>query len=598
MAEASLFIAQSSPLALLRQAGVLVGIAAAVALGGWVVMWSRTPSYEMLYSDLSDRDMTQIADALKSTQIRYRLDPDSGALLVQADKADDAKLKLAAAGLPKGNARGIELLEEPPAFGTSQFMEKARYQRAIEDELARSVARIDNVRAARVHLALPPESVFARTKKEPSASVMVDLYAGRMLEQAQVAAITHLVSASVPNLPSSRVTVVDSRGNLLTDAKRDRLMAATAQRFEYTRRVEEDYVERIRKLLEPMVGPEGVRAQVTADLDFTETERTSESYNPDLQAVRSEKTVEEERTGGGPGGVPGALSNAPPEPATAPEQTAAAATGATDTPAAAPGAPGAQQTTTTTSPSSKRSQVVRNYEVDRTIAHTKPSVGSIRKLSVAVVLRKPLPPAGATPAEGGATPAAAADPEATAAAAAALAPATPALKEFTAEELARMTQLVKDAVGFDAARGDTVTVMPASFVDPTPPEPLPAPPIWKQPWVWDIGKQALGGLFVLILFFGLLRPAMRSLTAKPGVAMIDGAANAVPALPPGGSGEQLALPNGTAADAAAQAALTSSTTPRLALPGAMHEDLEQLKDVVTKDPRVAAQVIKSWVGET
>lgn len=597
MAEASLFIEHSSPMALLRQAGVLVGIAAAVALGGWVVMWSRTPSYEMLYADLSDRDMTQIADALKSTQIRYRLDPDSGALLVQADKADDAKLKLAAAGLPKGNARGIELLEEPPAFGTSQFMEKARYQRAIEDELARSVARIDNVRAARVHLALPPESVFARAKKEPSASVMVDLYAGRVLEQAQVAAITHLVSASVPNLPSSRVTVVDSRGNLLTDAKRDKLMAATTQRFEYTRRVEEDYVERIRRLLEPMVGPEGVRAQVTADLDFTETERTSESYNPDLQAVRSEKTVEEERTGGGPGGVPGALSNAPPEPSTAPEQTAAAAADATDTPAAVPAAPGAQQTaTTTTSPSSKRSQVVRNYEVDRTIAHTKPSVGSIRKLSVAVVLRKPLPPAAATPAEGGATPAAAADPDATAAADAALAPATQAIKEFTAEELARMTQLVKDAVGFDVARGDTVTVMPASFVDPTPPEPLPPPPIWKQPWVWDIGKQALGGLFVLILFFGLLRPAIKSLTAKPAVATIDGAANAVPALPPGG-GEQLALPNGTSADAA-QATSAPSPTARLALPGAMHENLEQLKDVVTKDPRVAAQVIKSWVGDT
>ncbi|HMM77652.1 MAG TPA: flagellar basal-body MS-ring/collar protein FliF [Gammaproteobacteria bacterium] len=582
MADATVFVEQNSPMALLRQAGVLIGIAAAVALGVWVVMWSRTPSYEMLYSDLSDRDMTQIADALKSTQIRYRIEPDSGALLVQADKADDAKLQLAAAGLPKGGARGAELIEEPPAFGTSQFMEKARYQRAIEEELARSVARIDNVRAARVHLALPAETVFARARKEPSASVMVDLYAGRVLDAAQVAAITHLVSASVPNLPSSRVTVVDSRGNLLTDAKRDKLMALTAQRFEYTRKLEEDYVERIRKLLEPMVGPDGVRAQVTADLDFTETERTSESYNPDLQAVRSEKTVEEERTGGGPGGVPGALSNTPPEQATAPEQTAAAPTAGAE--GAVPAAPAA---TSATQPNSKRSQVVRNYEVDRTIAHTKPSVGSIRKLSVAVVLRKPAPPAAI---DGAATaPDAAAEPNASATSA-------PPAKEFTAEEIARMTQLVKDAVGFDPARGDTVTLMPASFIDPTPPEPLPAQPVWKQPWVWDIGKQALGGLFVLMLFFGLLRPAIRALTAKPTMALDagrDGAAQA--ALPPGANPAALALPNGSGA--AAQAGSAALAGP-IALPSTMHDNLDQLKDIVSKDPRVAAQVIKNWVGES
>jgi len=575
MADATVFVEQNSPAALLRQAGVLIGIAAAVALGGWVVLWSRTPSYEMLYSDLSDRDMTQIADALKATQIRYRLDPDSGALLVQADRADDAKLQLAAAGLPKGGARGLDLMEQSPAFGTSQFMEKARYQRAVEDELARSVARIDNVRAARVHLALPPESVFARAKKAPSASVMVDLYPGRVLDAAQVAAITHLVSASVPNLPSSGVTVVDSRGNLLTDAKRDKLMALTAQRFEYTRKVEDDYVERIRRLLEPMVGPEGVRAQVTADLDFTETERTSESYNPDLQAVRSEKTVEEERTGGGPGGVPGALSNTPPDAATAPEQTAVAGT-------ATP--PPGQQTAGAQQPNSKRSQVVRNYEVDRTIAHTRASLGSIRKLSVAVVLRKPLPAAAAPDGAAAEPPA---DPNAAATAASALAGAP---KEFTADELARMTQLVKDAVGFDPARGDTVTLMPASFVEPMPPAALPPPPVWKQPWVWDIGKQALGGLFVLVLFFGLLRPAMKSLTAKPAVARLDGErAGAQAALPGGDNAALLALPRGGADSGTAAAPI--------ALPGSMHDSLDQLKDIVNKDPRVAAQVIRNWVGE-
>jgi len=589
MAEATVFVEQNSPMALLRQAGVLIGIAAAVALGGWVVMWARTPHFSLLYSDLSDRDMTQIADALKSTQIPHRIDPDSGALLVQADKADDARLQLAAAGLPKGNQRGFDMLDEQPAFGTSQFMEKARYQRAIEDELSRSIARIDNVRAARVHLALPAESVFARARKEPSASVMVDLYAGRTLEAAQVAAISHLVSASVPNLPASRVTVVDSRGTLLTNARRDKLMALTTQRFEYTRKVEDDYVEGIRELLEPLVGADGLRVQVAADLDFTETEKTSESYNPDLPVVRSEKTIEEQRTGGGPGGVPGALSNAPPEQATAPEQTADGAT-----PPATPAAPGAEAAS---QQGSSRSQVVKNYEIDRTIAHVKPSVGTIRKLSVAVVLRKPMPPAPAAPAAP-ADPAA--DPNAAAGATAAVAP-TPV--EFTPEELARMTQLVKDAVGFDPTRGDTVSVVPATFVEPVAPEPLPALPIWKQPWVWDIGKQALGGLFVLILFFGLLRPAMKSLTAKPVVATADGARDAgAPALPnpqgeqdgTGPNGEPLALPAGMAGGTQA---LAGNGAAAIALPATMHDNLDQLKDIVSRDPRVAAQVIKNWVGE-
>ena len=578
MAEATVFVEQNSPIALLRQAGVLVGIAAAVALGGWVVMWSRTPHYSMLYSDLSDRDLTQVADALKSSQIPYRIDPDSGALMVESGKADDARLQLAAAGLPKGNSRGFELMEQEPSFGTSQFMEKARYQHAMEGELSRSIGRIDNVRAARVHLALPTESVFARAKREPSASVIVDLYGGRRLEPAQVSAITHLVSASVPNLPSSRVTVVDSRGNLLTDAKRDEQMAVTNQRFEYTRKLEQSYVDRVHAILEPFVGPEGVRAEVAADLDFTATEQTRETFNPDLPAVRSERLLEEERVGAGPGGVPGALSNSPPEQAAAPEQAVAE-----QDPAAAAAPADANAEAAPPQPTSKRSQTTRNYEIDRTISHTRQSVGTLRKLSVAVVLRKPQPVAVANPVPAG-------DP---AAAPAPVAPAAPV--EFTAEEIARMTQLVKDAVGFDATRGDTVTLSPAAFVAPAMPEPLPAPPLWEQPWAWDVGKQLLGGLFVLILFFGLLRPAVKSLVAKPPVATADKGAE--PAAP---SEQQLALPPG------AGSVSTVADTPALPSPaqkdlGAglpLHEDLDQLKTIVTEQPLIAAQVIKSWVGDT
>lgn len=560
MAEATIYVQQNSPMALLRQAGVLVGIAAAVALGVYVVMWSRTPHFTMLYSDLSDRDLTQIVEILKAGQIPYRVEPGGGAVLVDAGKADDARMQLAAAGLPKGNARGFETLSEEQAFGTSQFMEKARYQHAIEGELSRSIGRIDNVRGARVHLALPAESVFSRTKREPSASVIVDLFGARSLEPEQVAAITHLVSASVPNLPASRVTVIDSRGNLLTDEKRDEGMALTTRRFEYTRKLEQSYADRIQTILTPFVGPDGVRAEVTADLDFTATEQTRESFNPDLPAVRSERSLEEERTGGGTGGVPGALSNAPPGEATAPEQVNPPAAGANP---AAPGA-AAQTQAKAAAPTTKRNETTRNYEVDRTISHTRHSLGTIQRLSVAVVLRLPAPP----------PPAAGKDKKAADAAA----PVVPAV------DVERMTQLVKDAIGYDAARGDTVSVTTTAFVDPLPPEPLPPPPLWEQPWVWDVGKQLLGGLFVLILFFGLLRPAVKSLLAKPTAATVGGTAAAA-----AGDTPALTGPGATPA-------LPGPQREELEMPAALHENIEQLQQIVAQDPRVAAQVIKEWVG--
>ncbi|MGH8595103.1 MAG: flagellar basal-body MS-ring/collar protein FliF, partial [Gammaproteobacteria bacterium] len=272
MTDATVFVEQNSPAAILRQVVLLAAIAASVALGAYVVMWARTPHFSLLYSDLSDRDLTQVAETLKGAQIPYQVEAGAGSILVDAAQLDDARMKLAAVGLPKGGARGFEMLDEPESFGTSQFLERARYQHAIEGELSRSIARIDNVRAARVHLALPPESVFSRQRRVPSASVILDLYAGRSLGQEQISAITHLVSASVSNLPASRVTVVDSRGNLLTAEGQDREMAATAQRFDYARRLEQAYAERIEAILTPLVGPDGVRAQVNADLDFTVSE--------------------------------------------------------------------------------------------------------------------------------------------------------------------------------------------------------------------------------------------------------------------------------------------------------------------------------------
>lgn len=585
MAETAVVLQSNTPANILRQAGMLAGIAASVALGVYVVMWARTPNYSMLYSDLSDRDVTQIADALKTTDIPHRIDPVSGAILVAASEVHEARLKLAAAGLPKSAGMGFELMQEEQGFGTSQFLERARYQRAIEGELSRSISRINNVRNARVHLGLPPQTVFSRSQREPTASVILDLYSGRKLESHQVSAITHLVSASVPNLPAGRVTVVDQQGNLLTEQGGNEEVVLTGRRFEHRQRLETEYMKRIENILMPFVGPDGVRAQVSADLDFTVTEQTRESFNPDLPAVRSERLLEESRVGAGIGGVAGALSNEPPGLASAPEEAVAAveATGE-GVETAAPG-----------KPESTRTQTTRNYELDRTISHTKPSLGTIRRLSVAVVVRSPaVTPAAEAAADDGAPAPPPGSPEEEAAQAAAAKPA----QGFSDEQIARMTALVKETIGFDPTRGDTVSVMSADFVAPSAPEPLPELAIWEQPWVWDVAKQVLGALFVLFLVFGVLRPAMKTLVRAPG--QVDGqyavgADGTLTALAGGGGGGGA---GGRAEGGALAAPPAEDEPPHPMIKGPeLPRDVEGVRDYVNKEPKIAAQVVRGWVGD-
>ncbi|NNM01571.1 MAG: flagellar M-ring protein FliF [Gammaproteobacteria bacterium] len=563
MADTAVMVEQTSPMQLLRQAGVLVAIAASVALGVYVVLWARTPNFQVLFTDLGERDVAEVMDTLQSSQIPYRINHANGAVLVASDAVHDARLKLAAVGLPSSSGMGFELLQQDQGFGTSQFIEQARYQRAVEGELARTIGSIRNVRSARVHLAMPRQTVFAREQKSPSASVLVDLYAGRMLENGHVASIVHLVAASVPNLPPESVTVVDQRGNLLSEAGSGDDLAQTAKRFEYTRTLEQSYIDRIENILGPIVGFDGVRAEVTADIDFTAQEQTRESWNPDLPAIRSEQTMEEEGSGAMMGGVPGALSNQPPTEASAPESTAQGE-GVELAEGAAPGA------AAPAAPQNRRSQSTRNYELDRTISHTRPSVGTIRRLSVAVVVRNP----------------ATSDAEAEAADTAVEAEAAP--KGFAPEELNRLESLVKEAIGFDAARGDTVNVINTDFVAPPAAEPLPELPIWQQPWVFDAGKQALGGLFVLFLVFGVLRPVFRQLMAKPEPtpAMLAAAGEGDPALAGGATGSLgLPAPEG----AGGMQALMG--------PGELNDNIEQVKTYVAQEPKVAAQVVKNWVGD-
>lgn len=531
-------------LPVLRQLGLLIGIAASIALGGAVVLWSQTPNYQLLFSSLSNKDVGEVMEALQKSNIPYKLDEGSGALMVPAGKIHDARLKLANQGLPKGPGLGFELMDKEPGFGTSQFMEAARYQRALEGELARSIGAVGNVQSARVHLAIPKQSVFVRNREAATASVLVNLYPGRGLDEGQVAGIVHLVASSIPNLEAGRVTVVDQKGHLLTGNRSTRESALSADQFDYTRRIEEAHIKHIEEILTPIVGR--VRAQVVADVDFTVTEKTQESYDPQKTTLRSQQTAEEQSSGAlGALGVPGALSNQPPPPASVPEKTAVAAKPAgTETPAASPAA----SATEVSSAANKSRRATQNFELDKTISHTRLATGNVRRLSVAVVIDERQKTNDKGEVE-----------------------RTP----LAEDELKRITALVREAVGFDEKRGDTISVISAAFAQPEQIEALPEPPLWKQPWVWDVVKQVAGGVVVLFLVFGVLRPMLASLASKGREA--------------GPGGGRLA---------AEQLSLGGSSAPQLApaAPPNYENDLNVTKSMVAQDPKRVAQVVKTWVA--
>lgn len=528
-----------------RQILMLLALAGAVALGVTVAFWAQTPNFMLLYGNLGEKDSSGVLEGLTKANIPYKLDPASGAIMVPARQVHEARLKLASQGLPRGTGVGFEIMDDKPAFGNSQFQETARYQRAIEGELARSIMTISNVQGARVHLAIPRGSAFVREREQPSASVLLNLYSGRSLEGDQVAAIVHLVAASVPNLQPSRVTVIDQKGRLLTPSDGTGNLLSTTNQLEYRHKLEESFVQRIEEILTPITGAGAVKAQVTADIDFTVTETARESYNPQGQLVRSEQTAEEMNSGGAAaGGIPGALSNQPPGVATAPEQTAAAAPAA---PAPVPAGQAAQAATAApvapAPPTSTSKRATRNYELDKTVSHVRAPTGTVQRLSVAVVVDDVV-----TVDRRGRTKRTARTPE----------------------ELARLTAIVKEAIGFDEKRGDTVNVTNAAFSAPPAAAPLEEPPLWKQEWLWDLAKQAGGGLLLLVLLLMIVRPLLRGLQARP-VAVYAGMAE-----------DRLSLGGPRAA--------------QLAGPGGHEDQMAAARTAAQQDPKRVAQVVKSWVA--
>lgn len=557
-------------LPVVRQVGLMLGLAASVAIGMAVVLWSRDPGYTLLYGNLPDKDMAEVVSILQRDQVPYRIDDGSGALLVPNSELRAVRMKLAAQGLPKGSDMGLELLQSEQQLGTSQFMEQARYQHAIEVELARSISSLRNVAAARVHLALPKPSVFVRKTDQPRASVVLELRSGAQLEESEVAAVVHLVAASVPNLNPGQVTVVDQHGRLLTPPVEEGAIGVSAGQFDQTRKVEETYVHRIESLLGPVVGYGGVRAQVKADIDYTRTESTQENYTPDPVAIRSEIIAEEIHAGNGSGGVPGALTNQPPEAGRIDPQAMAADAGkanagkadaveadagkADATAAKGPVASASQQVASASQDVVRSRESTRNYEINRTLRHSQEGGGRLRRLSVAVVVDDRL----VADAEGVVRP-----------------------LPLTADELARLTALVKDAVGFDESRGDRVSVINQAFIKPGPIEPV-AEPLWEQPWVMDLGKLAVAALALLFIVFGVLRPILKRLVER-GVAS--------PTEPAIGR-----LTDGREPEDDRLRLSQDARLPQLAAPAEPRvSPLDRAKTVVTEDPARVAQVVKAWV---
>ncbi|MDH3858317.1 MAG: flagellar basal-body MS-ring/collar protein FliF, partial [Gammaproteobacteria bacterium] len=459
-----------------RHISKLVGLAAAIAVGMVVVLWTAEPNYSPLYSNMSSKDAAQVADTLMSRNIEFKLDANTGTLLVDQTKLSEARLLLASQGLADGTAKGLEMLEQDQGLGTSQFIETARYNHAVEAELVRSVESIRAVDKARVHLAIPEQSIFIRNRTMPSASVVVKLHPGRVLNPGQVEAIVQMIASSIPMLESTEVKVVDQFGRLLTSEK-DEGISLTTRQFEYTSKLENNFADRIINLLQPIVGEGRVNAQVAAQLDFSAVESTRETYDPERSVIRSEQINEEENQSFSQAlGIPGALSNQPP----------AAGTIATET--------GAQTATegavTERVPTNQNRSATRNYEVDRVISHTSNPVGSVQRLSVAVIIDDKQ----VTADDGSVS-------------------RTP----YSDEEISRFTNLVKETIGFDENRGDSVSVINASFleVEELVVEPIPA---WRsllnEAWIINLIKQVLGALGLIIVYFILVRPALRSLSLK------------------------------------------------------------------------------------
>ncbi|MEL7537858.1 MAG: flagellar basal-body MS-ring/collar protein FliF [Pseudomonadota bacterium] len=526
-----------------RQFTLLIGVAAAVAAGVSAFLWAQGPDYRPVYQGLNGSDVAEVVSALDSAGIASQVTSDGAGVMVPNTDLARARLELAGQGLPGGAQDGMAQLESQSNFGVSQFMESARYQHALEGELARTITSIRAVQEARVHLAVPRQTTFLRARDKPSASVLLTMHRGQRLEPGQAQSIVNLVAASVPNLAMSDVTVVDQHGNLLSERNTASRAGLHAYQFDATRQLEAVFRERIIDLIAPVVGADRIRAEVVAELDFTVIEQTRESYDPATSSVRSEALNESINTRITPDGVgiPGALSNQP----VAAGGVATVAEGDED------GTPMNRQTSST-----------RNFEMDKTVSVTREPTGTVRRLSVAVLIdNSPIEIAAAadsTADEAAPTP-------------------TPVVSDAEIEQL---TTLIREAIGYDEARGDRVSVIAAPFLPRTPAAELEPLPMWQQPDILALARNILGVLIVVGIAFGLGRPLLKGLLATtpspPAASNVVAATGEV--LPAG-----MPIPE------------RGGALP--AVPAYTYEQkVAAARNITNHDPARVAQVLKKWVA--
>lgn len=544
-----------------QKIGLAVAIAAIVALIVGSILWSRQPDYKVLFSNLDERDGGNIVASLEQQNIPHRMSS-TGAIMVPAERVYEVRLKLASQGLPRGGMIGFELMENQK-FGISQFAEQVNYQRGLEGELARTIMSIGSVQAARVHLAIPKPSVFVREEQKPTASVMLSLYPGRTLDSAQVAGITHLVSSSVPQLQPGNVSILDQNGSLLSTLKNKLTEAGLdATQLKYVREVENGIVARIEDILKPVLGPDNFKVQVAADIDFSQSEQTAETYRPnatpETTAIRSRQNNETASVNEATGGVPGALTNQPPVPATAP--LTAPATGNTAAAGQRPGnIPGNIDAAGITAPINAAGQPIStaknstvNFELDRTIRHTKQGMGAVRRLTAAVVVNHRKDVDAKTGKE--------------------------ITKPLADAEMKQINELVREAMGFSQERGDSISVANAPFTAVEKEE--ISLPVWKDPEMLGVGKEMLQYLLIVgiiaFLYFKIIQPALQTMFPPPPKA--------------------------------AEAAATAGAAGHLGAAGETGEEEENVeidhyaikvqkaRDLAQNDAKAVANIIKEWMG--
>jgi flagellar M-ring protein FliF len=522
--------------AIAPQLGLLFTMAAGLTLAVGVVMWAMRPSFVALDMNLNERDSVDVIAMLQSSKTRYEPDASSGRILVPNDKLAEVRMQLLGAGLAGSASMGSEMLQEEQSIGTSTQLLNERFRLVRETELSRTISALRGVDAARVHLALPKQSSFVRNRSRASASVMLKLSPGRSLDSAQVQGIVNLVASSVPNMAVAQVTVVDQYSRLLSRDAAGGELAISNRQFEYKRNFERSYVERIEQLLAPIIGVNGVRAQVNAELDFSENERHEEAFAGKPSNVRSEQVEDHRSDGAGlVGGIPGALTNQPPEGGNIEKIDEATAAGDSG---------------------SIAKSTMRNYELDKTVTHTRVAPGGLLRLSVAVLVddRMVLGDKGA-----------------------------PIRTPREKDELESITGLVKEAIGFNNKRGDSVVIVNRSFEMPVQIEAIPEPAIWKQSWFDSMVKNTLAAIVMGMLLLLVLRPAVAALTRKVDAAN-DG--------PESVAGDDLGFPM-LASD---RVSLSGSSGDPLPPPPRVYGDILNLaREMANEDPKRVAMVLRKWV---